>query len=186
LALTKETKNEILAGYLKVLEKAQGLVITEYRGMRMKQFNETRKIMRANNGMYMVTKNTLFKIALTQMGMAAPDELLNGPVAVGVAFDNLPALTKIMLQRAKEDELLKPKGAIMGLTVFSKDQLEMVSTLPTLDEARAGLIGTLVAPATALLSLLEQPATQLLALFQAYADKDKNADVAADDGIQAA
>jgi len=180
LALTRETKNEILAGYLKVLEKAQGLVITEYRGFRMKQFNETRKIMRANNGAYMVTKNTLFKIALKQVGMAAPDELLNGPVAVGVAFGDLPGLTKVILARAKEDEMLKPKGAIMGLTVFTQAQLEMVSTMPTLDEARAGLIGTLVAPATAFLSILEQPATQLLALFQAYADKDKNPDAPAD------
>ena len=174
MALTKETKNEILAGYLKVLEHANGLVITEYRGMRMKQFNETRKIMRANNAAYMVTKNTLFKIALREVGMAAPDELLNGPVAVGIAFGDLPGLTKVMLQRAKEDELLKPKGAIMGQTVFTQQQLEMVSTMPTLDEARAGLIGTLIAPATSLLSLLEQPATQLLALLQAYADKDKS------------
>ncbi|MCC7452089.1 MAG: 50S ribosomal protein L10, partial [Anaerolineae bacterium] len=60
-------------------------------------------------------------------------------------------------------------------SVFTAEQLEMVSTMPTLDEARAGLIGTIVAPATSLLSLLEQPAQGLAAILQAYSDKDKNA-----------
>jgi large subunit ribosomal protein L10 len=173
LALTKEEKTEILNGYVEVLNRAQGLVVTEYRGMTMKQISDVRKALREANSAYLVTKNTLFKLALTQVGMAAPDELLVGPVAVGIAFGDLPSLTKVVLQRAKENELLKPMGAIMGQSVFTAKQLEMVSTMPTLDEARAGLIGTIVAPISSILSLLEQPAVQLMGLLQAYSDKNK-------------
>ncbi|MHB8625364.1 MAG: 50S ribosomal protein L10 [Aggregatilineales bacterium] len=173
MALTKEDKTRILDGYVQVLNRAQGLVVTEYRGMTMKQFNDVRKALREVNAAYFVTKNTLFKLALTQVGMAAPDELLIGPVAIGVAFGDLPSLTKAILQRAKENDLIKPTGAIMGQSVFTAKQLEMVSTMPTLDEARAGLIGTIVAPISSILSLLEQPAVQLMGLLQAYSDKDK-------------
>ncbi len=174
MALSKEKKDEILAGYIEMLNRAQGLVITEYRGMTMKKFNDTRKALRSANGGYTVTKNTIFKIALEQVGMAVPEDLLVGPTAIGVAYGDLPSLTKAILQRAKEDELLKPKGAIMGKSIFKAAQLEMVSTMPTLDEARAGLIGTLIAPATSLLSLLAQPAQGLAAILQAWSDKDKN------------
>lgn len=173
MALSKQDKTEILEGYVQVLNRAQGLVVTEYRGMTMKQFNDVRKSLREANAAYLVTKNTLFKLALKQVGMAAPDELLVGPVAVGVAFGDLPSLTKAVLQRAKENDLLKPMGAIMGQSVFTAKQLEMVSTMPTLNEARAGLIGTIIAPISSILSLLEQPAVQLMGLLQAYSDKDK-------------
>jgi len=179
LALTRERKSEILAGYLKLLENAQGLVVTEYRGMTMPKFNDTRKAVRAVNSVYAVTKNTIFKIALREAGMAAPDELFNGPVAVGIAYGDLPSLTKALLQRAKEDDLLKLKGAVMGQSVFTEKQLEMVSTMPTLQEAQASLIGTILAPITSLLSLLNQPATSLAAVLQAYADKDKGGSEAA-------
>jgi large subunit ribosomal protein L10 len=171
LALSKETKVEIYNRYLKVLEKTQGIIVAEYRGMTMPKFNDTRKALRAANGKFMVTKNTIFLIALREMGFAAPEELFTGPVTVALAFGDLPTLTKAMLQRAKEEELIKLKGAVMGTSVFRADQLEMVSTMPTLKEAQAGLLGTLVAPATTLLSVLGQPATNVAAILQAYKDK---------------
>jgi len=174
LALTKERKSEILKDYVETLGKAQGLVVAEYRGMTMKKFNDTRKLVREAKGTFTVTKNTLFLIALREVGMAAPEELFNGPVAVGIAFNDLPSIAKALLARAKDDELLKLKGAVMGQSVFKQNQMEMVSTMPTLKEAQAGLIGTIVAPISSILSLLAQPGTNLTAVLQAYADKDKN------------
>ncbi len=175
MAITKEQKVKILQGYMDALKNAKGFVVTEYRGMGTKNFNTTRAALRAANGRYLVTKNTLFKIALRETGFAVPEDLLVGPTAVVIALGDLPSVTKVILQRAKEDELLKLKGAVMGQSIFKAEQLEMVSTMPTLDEARAGLLGTIIAPATSLLSLLEQPAQGLAAILQAYSDKDKNA-----------
>lgn len=175
MAITREQKTEILQGYREALKNATGFVVTEYRGMPTKSFNTTRAALRAANGRYLVTKNTLFKIALREAGFAVPEDLLAGPTAVVIALSDLPSVTKVILQRAKEDELLKLKGAVMGQSVFKAEQLEMVSTMPTLEEARAGLLGAIVAPAASLLSLLGQPAQGLAAILQAYSDKDKNA-----------
>jgi large subunit ribosomal protein L10 len=175
LAITREKKAQIYQSYLDMLDNAQGMVVTEYRGMNMKSLSATRAVLRGLKGSYTITKNTIFKIALHEKGFAVPEDLLTGPVAVAVAYGDLTALTKAMLQRAKEDELLTLKGAIMGQIVFRADQLEALSTMPTLDEARATLIGTLQQPASRIIGLLSQPAQGLAALLQAYADKNEAA-----------
>ena len=172
MAITKETKEEVLKGYIEMLKQAQGMVVAEYRGMTMANFNTTRAALRPINGRFTVTKNTLFKIALHEAGFAVPEDLLVGPTAVAIAYRDLGGLTKIILNRAKEDEKLVPKGAIMGSTVFQAKQLEVLSTLPSLDEARASLIGTLQQPAARLVGLLQQPAQGLAALLKAYSDKN--------------
>jgi large subunit ribosomal protein L10 len=171
LAITKEKKSEILQGYMDILAKAQGMVITEYRGMGMKNFNAIRLVMRQNQGGYTVTKNTLFKIALTENGFAVPEELLVGPTAIAIAYGDIGGLTKALLARKKDDELLILKGAIVGNTVYRADQLEALSTLPSLEQARANFIGTLQQPASRIIGLLAQPAQGLAALLLAYSDK---------------
>jgi len=171
LAITRAQKSEILQGYMDILAKAQGMVVTEYRGMGMKNFNAIRLAMRQNQGGYTVTKNTLFKIALNENGFAVPEELLVGPTAVAIAYGDIGALTKALLARQREDELLVLKGAIVGKTIYRKDQLEALSTMPTLDQGRATLIGTLQQPASRIIGLLGQPATGLAALLKAYTDE---------------
>jgi large subunit ribosomal protein L10 len=179
LAITKEQKGEILQGYLDMLQKAQGMVVTEYRGMSMKNFNAIRKTVRGIDARYTVTKNTLFKIALRETGFAAPDDLLVGPVSVAIAYADLGKLAKAMIDAAKTDDKLILKGGIMGDSVFRGDkELEILSTLPSLEQARASLIGTLQQPAVRLVSVLNQPAVGLAAILKAFTDK-QNEDSAA-------
>jgi len=175
MPITKEDKNRILDSYLKALKNAEGMVITEYRGMAMKNINAIRGAVRGAKGRYIVTKNTLFKIALKETGFACPEDLFAGPTAVAVAYADLPALTKAVLGRAKEDELLILKGAIMGETVFKKAQLDALSTLPTLSEARAMLLGLLETPASQLVGVLQAPAQELAMVLKAYSDKEGEA-----------
>lgn len=172
MAISKTDKENILKGYLEMLANAQGMVVTEYRGMGMKNLNAIRGVLRPIKGSYTVTKNTLFKLALRETGFAVPEDLLVGPTAVAIAYGDLSGLTKAVMARAKEDELLVLKGAIMGQTVFQAHQLEALSTLPTLDEARAGLIGLLQAPASQIVGILAQPAQQIANVLKAYNDKN--------------
>jgi large subunit ribosomal protein L10 len=179
LAITREQKGDILRTYVDMLTKAKGFVVTEYRGMSMKNFNTLRASLRPIKGRYAVTKNTLFRLALQETGFAVPEDMLLGPIAVAIAYEDIGTVTKAILARAKEDELLVLKGAVMGQTIFRKDQLEALSTLPTLDEARATLIGTLQQPASRIIGLLTQPAQGLAALLQAYSDKQQGGETEA-------
>jgi len=172
LAITREQKGEILQGYVDMLKQAQGLVVTEYRGMAMPNFNNVRKALRAIDGKYTVTKNTLLKIALKEVGFATPEDLLTGPVSIAIAYSDLGKLTKAMMDAAKTDDKIILKGGIMGQNVFrGAKELEILSTLPSLDGARASLIGTLQQPAIRLVSVLGQPGQGLAAILKAYSDK---------------
>ena len=175
MAITRNQKEDILKGYMETLNKAQGMVLAEYRGMAMSNLNAIRNVLRPIKGKFAITKNTLFKIALREAGFAVPEDLFVGPVAVAVAYGDLSALTKVILARAKEDDKLILKGAIMGNTVYRADQLEALSTMPTLPEARATLIGTLQQPASRFVGLLSQPGQGLAAILKAYTDKQGEA-----------
>jgi large subunit ribosomal protein L10 len=178
LAITKEKKAQLYAGYLEALKGAQGVVVAEYRGMSMKNLNAVRAALRPVNSSFAVVKSTIFRIALRQSGLAAPEDVLSGPVAVAIAYGDLSKMTKVLLAQMKDQPLLIGKGAIMGTTVFKAAQLEALSTLPTLEEARASLIGTLISPASQLVGLLAQPAQGLAAILQAYADKHQEGEAA--------
>lgn len=170
LAINKAKKEALYNTYLDALRRSQGLVVTEYRGMSMRDLSAVRKALRAVDGAYAVVKNTIFKIALRETGFAVPNELFKGPVAVALAYSDVAKVTKTMLG-IKDQPLLVLKGAVMGQTVFRADQLELLATMPTLEEARATLIGTLQSPATAFLALIGTPAQNLAQVLKAYSDK---------------
>ncbi len=170
MAITRERKKELVAEYVKILEQAKGVVITEYNGMTVKDLDELRGKLRENNAGFTVTKNTLLKIALDEVGMAVPEELLSGPVALAVAFEDLPSTVKTVLDYGDDSEIIVVKGGILGDTVVQEDELEAISKLPSLDELRGQLAGMVTMPMTQLVGLLEEPGRQIVAVINAATD----------------
>ena len=170
MAISKQRKQELVSEYVDMLERARGLVVTEYRGMTMKQLDELRGKLREKNASFTVTKNTLLKIALEQVGMAVPDVLLSGPVALIVAFEDLPNTVKTVLDFANGNEIFVVKGGILGTSVVDEKQLDAISKLPPLEVLRAQLIGMTTMPLTQLMGLLEEPGRQVVAVIQAATD----------------
>lgn len=170
MALTKQRKEELVAGYVDMLERARGVVITEYRGMTMKQLDDLRGKLREKGAHFTVTKNTLLKIALDRVGMGVPEELLSGPVALAVAFEDLPATIKAVLDYADDSEIMVVKGGILGESVVDAKQLDAISELPPLEVLRAQLIGMTTMPLTQFVGLIEEPGRQVVAVIQAATD----------------
>lgn len=167
MALTKQRKTEILDNYVTMLQSAQGVVITEYRGMTVHQLDNLRAKLRENNASLIVTKNTLLKRALQQVGMAVPEDLLSGPVAIAVAQQDLPQTVKNVLEFAKTTDIFVIKGGILNETVVDGKQLEAISELPPLDTLRAEILGLLTMPMAQFLSLLNEPARGVVAVIKA-------------------
>ncbi len=180
LPINKQRKNEIVDQYVDMLERSEGIVITEYRGLGVARFDDIRKKMREVGSSYTVTKNTLLKIALERVGMAVPAELLTGPVAVGFAYENFPGTIKALLDSTKDHELLILKGAIAQADVFDQGQLKTLSELPSMEELRATLAGMVVQPAAQLISLLVAPQRDVVSVVAAYIDKHTEDDSSED------
>jgi large subunit ribosomal protein L10 len=167
LAISRARKEELVAQYTEILDRTEGFIVTEYRGLKMNAFHDIRKVLREKDASFVVTKNRLFKIALENKGLPVPDELLTGPVAVGFAHSDLPGVVKILLDKRKQMDLLVLKGGMMGQSVFGEDDLKTLSELPTLDEVRAQLLGMLVQPMQSLVSVLNAPPQNLVNVLNA-------------------
>lgn len=171
MAINKQRKSELLDDYLAMLEKSKGIVIAEYRGMTVKQLSDLRAKLRENNAALTVTKNTLLKIALGQLGMAVPEDLLVGPVALAVAYQDLAQTIKTVLEFAQGSDIFVVKGGVIGATaVKGKNNLDTVAKLPPLDVLRAQLLGMVTMPLTQFLGLLEEPGRQVVGVIQAATD----------------
>jgi large subunit ribosomal protein L10 len=175
LAITRERKEELVAQYGELLGATNGFVITEYRGMTVAQVRDLRTRLRDVDGRFVITKNTLFTLALRNAEWPIPEELLLGPTAVAFGNGNFPAIAKIITTYAKEnEEVFKIKGGVMAGQVINARQVEAVSTLPSIDELRAQLAGLLVQPAVGLVSVLNAAPAQLVQVLQAYIQKNSS------------
>ncbi len=186
MAITRERKEDLVAQYAELLDGASGLIVTEYRGMDVDKIAEIRRSMREVGASYVVTKNRLLKVALESAGLSTGGDLLTGPVAVGFARQDLPGMVKVLLDKAKDNELLILKGGIIGQSVVSESDLKTLSELPSLDQLRAQIAGLLVQPAQGLVNVIAAPPTQLVGVLEsastmlanvlaAYAAKDTEA-----------
>ncbi|MCC7358438.1 MAG: 50S ribosomal protein L10 [Anaerolineales bacterium] len=179
MAISKQRKEELLQEYAALINKSEGLILVEYRGLTMKGMDPLRLKVREAAGELHVVKNTLARKALTAAGRAAPEELFSASTAVGFAFSDLPGVAKALTSYAKDNEFVKVKGALLGGRVLTPKEVEALAELPPLPVVRAQLLGLLAAPATRLTSAIAGGVRQVVNVVKAYADKDAAAAEAA-------
>jgi len=88
MATTRKEKEESLASLTEDIKNAKGVVVTEYRGMTVKQLDKIRKNLRKENIKYQVVKVTLLKKALTALGIQSENLKYTGPVALAVSNED--------------------------------------------------------------------------------------------------
>lgn len=179
MAITRERKEELVAQYSEILQSTAGFIITEYRGMTMGDFNALRNKLRETGSSYLVTKNTLFTIALRDQGWPVPEDLLLGPVATAFADGNFPGLAKALLDFKKDhEERFVIKGGAMLGNLLTAEEIEAISKLPSLDELRAQLAGLIVQPATGLVSVLNAATSDIVNVLHAYVQENSEGEAA--------
>jgi large subunit ribosomal protein L10 len=179
LALTKAQKKEIVAEYEAWFDKSQAVIMTQYRGLTMKDMDALRKKVREAGGEFHVLKNSLCKIALDNAGLPLVEEHFEATTAAGFAFEDAPALAKAMTDFSKGVEFLKIKGGYLESQPVSAAEIVALAELPPLPVMRAQMLSTIMAPASQLARILAEPARQVASVLQAYADKDQDAAEAA-------
>lgn len=166
----KVDRVELLQG---IVKDCEALFIAEYRGLTVAQTTALRTAVREAGGQVRIARNTLMNIVLTNLGMAAPEEMMVGPNVFVVAPTNSPAVAKAIKDFAgkKENKAFAIKGGVMGEQVLSVAQVEALASMPSLDELRAQVVGTLVAPIRGLVTVLSGPARGLVTALSALAEK---------------
>ncbi|HYO89274.1 MAG TPA: 50S ribosomal protein L10 [Candidatus Limnocylindrales bacterium] len=176
MAITKQRKEDLVAIYSNQLANTDGFIIAHYNKLSVAQANNLRKKLADSGGTYMVTKNTLFKIALKQNDWPVPEELLSGMVGIVFGNGNLPAVAKSMQSFIKEaPDNFSAIGGVLAGSVFKASDVEAIANLPTIEEIRAQLAGLIVTPASQIAGLLQAATSQLVNVLQAYEDKQSDA-----------
>ena len=175
MPISRNRKEELVAQYVDLLKDAQGIIITKNSGMGMAQFNDLRAKLRELDSTYVVTKNTLLRIALQEVGLPVPEELLKGPVVVAFARQDVGATAKAVLDFIKPNaEVFNVEGALVGGELYDAKGVDVLSKLPTIEELHAQLVGLIIAPASGLVNVINGGVTQVLNVVAAYAAKDES------------
>ena len=145
---TKKIQPHKIAAVGALKEKIQGcrdVVFTDFRGLKMPQFNELRRQLRAQSAEYRVVKNNFLRIAFAELGFPAADELLVDPTAVAFVKQDANTVSKALFAFTREAPL-KVKGGMIGGKVFDARMIEELSRLPGREILLAMLMGTMNAP----------------------------------------
>lgn len=172
MAISKERKNELVSRYIELMDRSEGLVLTEYTGLSMKQIDELRRKVREAGGEFHIVKNTLGKIAFETNQRNVPDSFFEGSTAIAFAFEDAAGMAKTVLEFSRTADVVKVKGGYLESQSISVEQVQALSELPALPVIRAQLLGVILAPASKLVRTLAEPARSLAAVLQAYAEKD--------------
>ena len=151
--MNKEQKKIYINEISSQFENNDAILVTHYQGLTMSQLDDLRSQMREHGIIFKITKNRITKLALEKTKCKDLVNLFTGPTAV--AFGNDAILSaRILSKFAKNNENLKLLGGIMGNELLDKTGVQNVANLPTLNEARANIVGILATPASKFVSIL--------------------------------
>lgn len=172
MAVSKQRKDEILESYKAWLDRSRAIIVTEYKGLAVKDLDLLRQKMRDNGGEFHIVKNTLGKKLLQDAGYTVDENMFTGSTAIGFAFEDAPGLAKALSDYSNTSEFVKIKGGYLANSLMNASQVKALADLPPLPVVRAQLLGMLNAPASKLVRTLAEPGRQIAAVIKAFADKD--------------
>jgi large subunit ribosomal protein L10 len=153
------------------LTRAQMVIVTDYRGLKVADLQTFRGNLRPSGGEVHIAKNTLTRIAATNAGLPGLDALLEGPSALVFAFDDPVQTAKAVSDFVRTSRILTVKGGVMEGREVSAADVEAIATLPSREELQAKLLGTLLSPMARTLGVLGGPSRSMVYLLNARAEQ---------------
>jgi large subunit ribosomal protein L10 len=172
MALRLEDKKALVKEVNAVAGDSVTAVAAEYRGLTVAEMTALRKEAR-NAGVYMrVVKNTLARRAVEGTDFECMQETLKGPILLAFAKDDPGAAARVIKNFAKEHGALQAVSLSAGGQLLPGSDLAKLADLPTLDQARAMLLGVMMAPMTKLARTLAEPSAMLARTLNARGSQE--------------
>ncbi|MHB9095265.1 MAG: 50S ribosomal protein L10 [Eubacteriales bacterium] len=128
------------------LQKVQGAVLADYRGLDVAEITELRAKLREAGIEFKVLKNTLTRIAANEIGLEGLDPYLEGPTAIAFGNDDAVAPAKILAEFAKTHKDLEIKAGILENKVIDMDGVKTLADLPPREVLLAKVLGAMQSP----------------------------------------
>jgi len=172
MALRLEDKKALVKEVNAVAGDSVTAVAAEYRGLSVAEMTALRKEAR-NAGVYMrVVKNTLARRAVEGTEFECMQDTLKGPILLAFAKEDPGAAARVIKDFAKGHDALQAVSLSAGGQLLPATDLSRLADLPTLDQARAMLLGVMVAPMSKLVRTLAEPSGMLARTLNARASQE--------------
>ena len=164
-------KNLIISEIKSRVDATPYVLLTDYTGMQVPQFNELRNRLSGAKAELRVVKNTLLRRALKDSNLPDLESYLHGQSAVVMGESDVSAAAKILKNFTAEFQKPKLKIGILDKAILDVPQIMALADLPSKDVLQAKLLGLLLAPASTLVRLINTPASQVAQVLKAHSEK---------------
>jgi len=175
MTLRLEDKKALVAEVNEVASTALSGIAAIYRGMTVAQMTDLRAKARSEGVYVRVVKNTLAKRAINGTEFECLADSLAGPIILAFSREDPGAAARLIKEFAKTCESLVTQAVAIGGQAYPASDLDRLAKLPTLDQARAQLLGLLQAPAGKFVRTIAEPQAKFVRLLAAYRDQQQAA-----------
>ncbi|MBS5886766.1 MAG: 50S ribosomal protein L10 [Clostridium sp.] len=142
----RQIKEAKVAEIREKLEKAQAIVLADYQGLTVEEDTALRKTLREAGVEYKVYKNNLVTLAAKELGIEGLDSYLEGPVSIAFGYEDATAPARVLHAFAKDHKKLELKAGMVEGTLYNKEEVEKLATIPSKEVLIAKLLGSFKAP----------------------------------------
>ena len=150
--------------------KATSIIVTEYQGIKHKQFEELRRNLRKTNAEFVIAKNRLLKRALGDKS-AAIEPYLEMPTASLISYEDEVAPLQVLLKFFKTIGFGKVKGGLLGTSALTDTEITRLAALPSRDILLGKLVRQLNSPIQGLHYALQWNMNKLVWALNAVKEK---------------
>jgi large subunit ribosomal protein L10 len=165
-----EAKRETVAALREQLARSRTLIVSEYRGLTVKEIAEIRRSLRKQDVTYRVVKNRLMRIAAADSLGEALDPLLTGPTAIAFGTDE-GATAKAVIDTMKPYRQVRITGGVLGRRAVDADGVIRLASLPSRDVLLSQVAGAFAAPLATTAGLFDAPLRDIAGLVAALETK---------------
>lgn len=171
MAKVKQQKEEDLAELTAKIKEAKSVVFTDYRGTTVKDLDKFRKALIKEHVFSKVYKITLVKKALEANGIVATSVDYKTPVILSLSTEDETTPARVIKNLSKEVKTISVLEGVVDGKVISKAQVVALADLPSKDQLRAMLVGTINAPVSGFVNVLAGNIRNLINVLNAVAAK---------------
>jgi large subunit ribosomal protein L10 len=171
-----EAKRETVASLREELANSRTMIVSEYRGLKVKEIAEIRRALRKQDVTYRVVKNRLLRIAATDQVAEALGPLLTGPTAIAFGNDEAGTAKAVLDATKPYNRIVKITGGVLGDKAIDADGVTRLATLPSREILLAKLAGGMQAPVGTLAGLFAAPLRNLGYALAQVAEQKARAD----------
>jgi large subunit ribosomal protein L10 len=168
--MARADRQAAVAEIVESFNVADGAVLTDYRGLTVKQLQDLRRSL-GENANYAVVKNTLAKIAANQVGISGFDDLLAGPTAIAFISGDVVEAAKGLRDFAKANPALIIKGGVLDGNILDAKEVAKLADLESREVLMGKLAGAMLASLSQAVYLLNAPLAQVARLAGALQAK---------------